>query len=196
MPTQLHEAFQMPTWIKISGRVSSVTNAFWNSIIPSVMPTDRELETVFKILELDFVDLRCVYCGDSASEWDHFRPLVKDRLPTGYITEIRNLVPACGKCNQSKGNKNWNVWIVSDAKRSPKSRGVTDLNDRIARIGAFEEWGSVEPLKFEELIPAELWLAHLQNLDDITTAMKTAQSHAGEVRSALLEAIEKASLRN
>jgi hypothetical protein len=30
--------------------------------------------------------------------------LVEEKEPIGYISEIRNLVPVCGKCNQSKGN--------------------------------------------------------------------------------------------
>ena len=50
---------------------------------------------------------RCAYCGDKASDWDHLRPLVVKRRPTGFISEIANLVPACGKCNQSKGNSPW-----------------------------------------------------------------------------------------
>ena len=68
---------------------------------------------------MDESNFRCSYCRDAASEWDHFRPLVKDKQPTGYITEIHNLVPACGKCNQSKGNKDWKTWMLGDAELSP-----------------------------------------------------------------------------
>ncbi|MDG1250094.1 MAG: HNH endonuclease [Gammaproteobacteria bacterium] len=71
------------------------------------------------------------FCGSTASEWDHLRPLVLDKKPTGYVSEIHNLVPACGKCNQSKGNKPWVSWIISTAKLSPRTRGVKDLEQRI-----------------------------------------------------------------
>ncbi|WP_372491581.1 HNH endonuclease [Microbacterium galbinum] len=78
----------------------------------------------------------CAYCGDTSTEWDHLRPLVDKQRPTGYISEIRNLVPACGKCNQSKGNKAWRTWMFSDARLSPKRRGVADIDARAARIVA------------------------------------------------------------
>jgi endonuclease I len=48
---------------------------------------------------------------------------VLKKKPTGYISEIHNLVPACGKCNQSKGNKEWRQWMLSDATLSPKTKG-------------------------------------------------------------------------
>ncbi|MCY2924087.1 MAG: HNH endonuclease, partial [Planctomycetota bacterium] len=78
-----------------------------NSIIPVIPPSQEEVLAALGILGIDPEDLRCAYCGDRASEWDHLRPLVVNRRPTGFISEIANLVPSCGKCNQSKGNQNW-----------------------------------------------------------------------------------------
>jgi len=82
---------------------------------------------------------QCAYCGDKASEWDHLRPLVKNKKPTGYISEIHNLVPSCGKCNQSKGNKEWKIWILSKAALSPATRGIPDIEQRIKRLEAYEK---------------------------------------------------------
>jgi hypothetical protein len=130
--------FRMPTPMKITGRSSSITNAFINSIIPVIYPTSSEVKQALEILEIDPENLSCAYCGSAATVWDHLRPLVSDKKPTGYISEIHNLVPSCGKCNQSKGNKPWKEWMRSDAKLSPKSKGVTDLEDRIARLEAYE----------------------------------------------------------
>lgn len=98
------DVFRMPTPMKISGRSSSITNAFVNSIIPIIMPTSAQVEQALHILGMGYNSIRCAYCGDPQTEWDHLRPLVVDKQPTGYISEIHNLVPACGKCNQSKGN--------------------------------------------------------------------------------------------
>lgn len=49
--------------------------------------------------------IQYAYCGEQYKEWDHLNSLVENKRPTGYILEIHNLVPACGGCNQSKGNK-------------------------------------------------------------------------------------------
>src|SRR3954452_17029718 len=69
-------AFRMPSVQTMMSRKSSITNAFVNSIIPVIPPTDAEVSEALKILGLDPTDLRCAYCGDRASEWDHLRPLV------------------------------------------------------------------------------------------------------------------------
>ena len=95
--------------------------SYINSIVPSIEPTEEQIAESLSILGMDQSGFGCSYCGDPATEWDHFRPLVKDKKPTGYISEIHNLVPACGKCNQSKGNKDWKTWMLSDANLSPKS---------------------------------------------------------------------------
>ena len=90
--------------MSVTGRSSSITNAFIDAIIPAVDPTEEEKLEALRILQIDPKDIRCAYCGDKATEWDHLRPIITIQEPTGYITEIANLVPSCGKCNQSKGN--------------------------------------------------------------------------------------------
>ena len=50
--------FRMPTPMKITGRSSSITNAFINSIIPVVTPTEAEVkEAEAKVAELEAEDL-------------------------------------------------------------------------------------------------------------------------------------------
>ncbi len=98
--------FMMPKTTTVTAKTSAITNAFVNAIIPRIAPTALEIEEVLTILGMTGAP-ECAYCGDPPSEWDHFRPVVRDKKPTGFITEIRNLVPACGKCNQSKGSSDW-----------------------------------------------------------------------------------------
>ena len=100
----------------VTGRSSSLTNAFINGIIPVIQPTEAEELEALRILGIDPVDIRCAYCGDKSTEWDHLRPIITNQEPTGYITEIANLVPSCGKCNQSKGKSSWRAWITSTAR--------------------------------------------------------------------------------
>ena len=149
--------FKMPKPMKITGRSSSITNAFINSIIPVIIPTNKEVEESLKILNMDFDSIQCSYCGKEASEWDHLRPLVLNKKPTGYVSEIHNLVPSCGKCNQSKGNKIWSTWIISDAKLSPKTRGVKDIEQRIERLKLYEKWKKPTIVDFETIVGKKKW---------------------------------------
>lgn len=96
--------FKMPSGITITGRASSIRNVFVAAIIPVTPPSAADVAKVLEILALRPDELHCAYCGDNATEWDHLRPLVKEGKPTGYPSSIRNLVPACGKCNSRKGN--------------------------------------------------------------------------------------------
>src|ERR1041385_6913759 len=121
----LASAFRMPSVQTMVSRKSSITNAFVNALIPVIDPTNQEIAEALRILGMEPSDVRCAYCGDKSTEWDHLRPLVIKHRPTGFISEIGNLVPSCGKCNQSKGNKPWRVWILSATfSHSPTKRGV------------------------------------------------------------------------
>lgn len=173
--------FKMPK-MTITGRTSSVTNAFVNGIIPSIYPTPEELEKCLMSLKLDQNNLRCAYCGDKATEWDHLRPIVAKKKPTGYISDIYNLVPSCSKCNQSKGNKHWNDWICSGAPLSPKTRRVSDLDDKIRRLKTYEKWKNVTPIDFKHLIGDALWAKHWVNCKKLHALMKKSQKLAETIK--------------
>lgn len=181
----------MPKVMGINGRSSSITNAFVNSIIPVIYPTEQEIKKVLNVLKINPEKLECAYCGATASEWDHLRPLVKNQKPTGYISEIANLVPSCGKCNQSKGNKDWYVWILSNAKLSPKSRGIKDLTSRIERLKDYEQWGNPKKFEFEKLIEKKLWNQHWNNWESVIKMMKESQSLALKIKDNLAKNISK-----
>jgi len=178
-----HPAFQMPTPVSIIARASSITNSFINTIIPVVPPSDDEVLEALAILGMDPSDPCCAYCGDPPTEWDHLRPLVLNQRPTGYISEIGNLVPACGKCNQSKGNKPWRAWIESNARRSPRARGIADLSDRIERLIAYERWRDVQPIDFAAIVGEEVWAQHWANWRRVLEVMRESQEFAAGVRA-------------
>ena len=183
----IRQVFRMPTPMKITGRSSSITNAFINSIVPTIEPTEEQISESLSILGMDESTFCCSYCGEAASEWDHFRPLVKDQKPTGYISEIRNLVPACGKCNQSKGNKDWKTWMLSDAALSPKSKRVADIEQRIQRLDAYAEWGDAAWIDFEEIVDSNDWQKHWENWHRILDEMKAAQVLADLIRQTVAD---------
>ena len=182
-----NDVFQMPSPMKIKGRTSSITNAFVNSIIPSIYPTDEEIVEALGILGMNPSSVKCAYCGDASTEWDHLRPIVRNKQPTGYISEIGNLVPACGKCNQSKGNKDWRVWMVSAAPLSPKSKGVPDVETRMSRLEAYEQWKPRDPISFASIVGEESWNRHWGNHEAVIEAMRDSQELADDIKSEINE---------
>jgi len=174
---------QLPTPGNIAGRSSSITNAFFNSIIPINEPSEEEELEALRILEMDPEDIRCAYCGDKATEWDHLRPIITDQKPTGYITEIANLVPACGKCNQSKGKRNWREWMESTARLSPSTRGVPNLAARIDRLTNYANWKPATWVDFPATVNEELWQAHHKNWRTVLNLLQESQKLAKQIRT-------------
>ncbi|MEH7226658.1 HNH endonuclease [Bacillus sp. JJ1566] len=180
--------FRMPTPVKITGRSSSITNAFVNGIIPCIEPTEIEIKEVLSILGMTD-SIRCSYCGDHYSEWDHFRPLIQNRRPTGFISEINNLVPSCGKCNQSKGNSYWKDWIVGEAKLSPKTRNVDNLGLIITRLENFEKWSKPIKVNFEEIVGEEVWNEHWANWERLIKMMKKSQLLSDNIKETIKDSV-------
>ena len=183
--------FKMPPPGKITGRTSSITNSFVTSILPVVEPTAEELVEALAVLGMTPETVVCAYCGDTKSEWDHLRPLVVGKQPTGYISEICNLVPSCGKCNQSKGNKPWLQWISSTAPRAPTARGVPGVDQRIERLHAYERWRQPVRLDFASVIGDESWKRHWEHCAQLHDLMRESQAHADSLRSAMAAAVTR-----
>jgi hypothetical protein len=169
--------------MSVTGRSSSITNAFINAIIPIDEPTVEEELEALRILEMNPQDIRCAYCGDKSTEWDHFRPIISDQEPTGFITELANLVPSCGKCNQSKGKSHWRAWMESNARLSPKSRGIQDLSARIERLEKYESWRQPRKIDFAAVVGPEMWNRHRENWRNVLDLLKKSQELAGEIRA-------------
>ncbi len=178
----------MPTPMKITGRSSSITNAFINSIIPIVQPSAEEVKRALEILGMTPETFQCAYCGSVASEWDHLRALVKDKKPTGYISEIHNLVPSCGKCNQSKGNKEWKTWMLSNAKLSPTARGIKDVPERVKRLEAYESSKPPTKMNFAAIVGQDIWAQHQSNLERVQSLMRESQVLAAKINSGVANA--------
>ena len=171
----------MPKPVRITGRSSSITNSFVNGIVPIIWPTEGQIDEALATLGMSD-GVVCAYCGDGATEWDHLRPLVVDKQPTGYIHEIHNLVPACGKCNQSKGNKECRTWMFGPARLSPLSRGVSGLEVRAERLTAYEEWGTPTRVDFAVVVGEELWAQHWRNHEAILQLMRDAEATVNLIR--------------
>ncbi len=184
----LSAAFQMPKIQTMVSRKSSITNAFVNAVIPSVQPSFQEIEKALQILKMDVTNMHCAYCGNKMTEWDHLRPIVLNQRPTGYISEIANLVPACAKCNQSKGNKQWRIWIVSEtAQHSPTKRLILDVAERIARLELYEQWLQPTVIDFEAILGTEEWTSYWQLWESVNAEMARCQQVANGLRKRIAD---------
>ena len=178
---ELLACFRMPIGSTITGRRTSIRNVFVAAIVPLVRPTADEIRQTLEILQLDPVNLRCSYCGDKATEWDHLRPLVNAGKPTGYPSSIQNLVPSCGKCNQSKGSSDWQQWMLGKARHSPSTRGIPDIKERVERLQRFESWSRCVPINVKGLVAPELWAKYYRIQDEILDKMRDAQKLALQI---------------
>ena len=182
--------------LKITGRTSVVTNGFVQAILPFVMPSEAEIEAALNFLGQSAARIECVYCGDPASDWDHLRPLVRNKRPTGFVSDIGNMVPACGRCNQSKSGADWKDWMLGPAKNAPKAREVARLADRVALIEAYIDAFPVERMDFEGIAGPEEWAAYWARLDEIHAALHEAQIDADRIKANLQSELVNRRKRN
>jgi hypothetical protein len=173
--------------LKITSRTSSIANSFVQAIIPTFPCSDEQKAEALAKLGMTIENLSCVYCGSPTTDWDHLRPLVRNSRPTGYISEIKNLVPSCGPCNQSKGASDWKAWMMGKARGSPTTRGVGNVADRVSCIEKFVSWGNVSPLQFEDMVPREMWRDYWDQLSAVTNAMRAGQEKATLVRQHIMK---------
>ena len=171
--------FKMPKPVKIKARVSSLTNAFVNGIIPVIEPSEQEVQDALE--ELGMSDgIRCAYCGGQYTEWDHFYPLVKNKKPSGNISEINNLVPCCSTCNSEKGNKPWRQFMEG---KQPHDKA---WNDRFKRLERYDTRKRIQISEEDfQQICGKKWLKHWDNLDSLVMQINEYQALSDEIRQTL-----------
>ena len=112
---------KIPPKTTITSRTSTITSQFARTKAPYLNPTHVQLTERYALFGMDSTTASCVYCGGAQTEWDHLFAIVNDNKWTGYFTEVNNLIPACGKCNQSRGKKPYAEWMLSNAVLSVKN---------------------------------------------------------------------------
>lgn len=169
----------------IKGRGTSIAAAFVHAIIPREADEQAIADNVKRF---GFKSGECVYCGSPATDTDHFFALVKGGRPSGYYHSTSNLVPACGPCNQSKGGTDWRTWLTGNAKRSPRRRGVTDIDERVSRLERLA--AEITPAQTEhEMIAkvgAQLWERYWDRLAHLKELMAEAEKDAGLIRGLMV----------
>lgn len=112
------------------GRKSTFANAFASALAPHDNYDPDVVAEAMRDLDQDpYGELLCVYCGAEAATWDHvFNRVLKGDF-SGHGHRIRNLVPCCRTCNESKGQKPWRLFLD---KRNPSDKDI-----RLRRIERF-----------------------------------------------------------
>lgn len=72
--------------------------------------------------------------------------------------------------------------MEGNAKLSPKSRGISDLQDRIVRLEAYERWREPRRIDLPRIVGSELWHRHKQNWSDVLELLTKSQKLATEIR--------------
>lgn len=134
-----------------------------------------------------FPEKTCAYCGKKATHLDHLHALIIDRMPTGYGTEVANLVPCCTECNQPKGNMYWEDFMRSDMCHhigdSETSNTETAMEKRIANISEFQKAMPPKKVNINEDVLAQ-WKEMLYDFDK---RLKEAQDILLEIKKQLYE---------
>jgi len=183
--------FKMPTKSNLKGRSSTISNAFAISITPYIYPTETEIEHFYELL--DIKEGQCAYCLGDGNGRDHLKPLVRDGLPTGYITEINNLVPCCQACNSSKGAKDFSVWYNSPKNlKRLQARGLTDedIRHRFEIISSYEQRIS-KPINYEKLVGKEKWEEYKAKKKNLIKQLNENQKFCDDLNNIIISKMDK-----
>lgn len=173
-----------PKVVKVTGRSSTIRGQFIKAIVPHIPATEQEYLESLRILGQDPDNLTCSYCGIPATEWDHFRPVVGRKQPTGFITDIYNLVPACGKCNQSKSGAQWDTWITGRAKHAPKPSLHQD--QRIKRLRYYEAWSSNRTYRLSAaLLNSRAIQEYMEHCEELIKSFSVYEEMASLIRTGI-----------
>ena len=116
----------------------------------------------------DTAEPECAFCGSSTvRRWDHLEPVSQ-----GGETVLGNMVPACGRCDDSKQHLPFEQWMTSDAKWSPNSQGVKEIQRRIERIKAYVEHFDYQVRPLEKRLTKE----EFDRLEEIRSRLATLRS--------------------
>ena len=123
----------------VMGRKSTFANAFASALAPHDDYDAAVVAEAMRDLGQDpDGELHCVYCGAEAATWDHvFNRVVKGDF-SGHGHQIRNLVPCCRTCNESKGQKPWREFF--DTRNPP------DKDERVRLMEQFLAKTVAEPV--------------------------------------------------
>lgn len=185
----MNKKFKLPTKSDLKSRTSTISNAFAIAITPYIYPSSNEIEHFLKELHLE--QGQCAYCLGKANSMDHVKPLVTGGLPTGYITEIRNLVPCCSACNSAKGSQDFRYWYKSKKNVARlHAEGLTEaqIEERFTIVSQYID-KIPKPLDYKTILGDELWEEYLQRKSEMIQLLKDNQFFCDKLSAIIKEKI-------
>ncbi len=175
--------FKMPGQANLRNRSSTINNAFAIAITPYLPPSSDNLGWYYD--ELKISPRQCGYCLQASDSVDHIMPLVRKGLPTGYITDIYNLIPCCSTCNSKKGAKDFRNWYLEKNNISRlHALGLSDgqIHERYTIICRFIEKHMPEPLDYEKILGKENWEQYKKRKQRMIEQLKDDQKFCDELK--------------
>jgi hypothetical protein len=169
----------LQTYSIIKNRKTTINNAFASALSVADNFVIEDVNEAIKLLgQNPKKDLKCVYCENSASTWDHIRSIVDGGVFSGYGHQLNNLIPCCKECNSAKGNKDWEIFIRS---KNPKN-----LKRKISLIKSHINKDSID---FKKKINSKLikddYLKYIQIKDKVIKLLEKADEQAEIIREKL-----------
>lgn len=186
----MNKKFKLPTKSDLKSRTSTISNAFAIAITPYIYPSLNEIEHFLKELHLE--QGQCAYCLGKANAMDHVKPLVTGGLPTGYITEIRNLVPCCSACNSAKGAQDFRAWYKSEKNiKRLHSEGLTDteIDERFDIVSRYID-KIPAPIDYKTILGDNLWNEFLHRKEEMVRLLKEDQLFCDELSAIIKNKID------
>ncbi len=81
--------------------------------------------------------------------------------------------------------------MFGKARHSPASRGITDIEERAARIRKLEFEVSLVAHDFENFVSPQLWADYWKRLEEIEGLLKRAQLEAEKIRRQIMDGLAK-----
>lgn len=128
--------------------------------------------------------LACVYCEAPADTWDHLYSLTLEKKFSGFGHVLGNLVPACKRCNSSKGKRPWEQ-VLAENRSDPSVR-----EQARSRITQYRDAFLPAPMTEQELerLAPEDMAAFNRIRADLLALMAEADRVAARVRRAAQQA--------
>ena len=186
------DAFSIPKRVLNVELETAIMEGFVRGVTPIIKPTEEEVVRALKVLGMNEETVCCAYCGEPMDSWCPINPLVTDDgLLTGYYYEIHNLVPTCTTCYHGRKHMPWREWIESDGNESPKSRGVEDLDTKIARLEKYETRYKPRLFDTRYISVLEKWNRYWRNCRVINELVEESRGIAEELSYRLKERADK-----
>ena len=110
-------------------------------------------------------DIHCFYCeAPEPTRWDHLHAVSR-----GGDTVPGNLVPACGRCDDSKQARDVDEWVNGSSPHRPSADRLPAIQ---TRISAYQAHFAYEPAEFEAKLSDEA-LARYQRFRLEIEALRT-----------------------